>query len=761
MSTVTNAAPAPSRFRRTYRVDLDGLRGFAIMLVVLFHVFIGRVSSGVDVFLFIGGIFFFGPQLRNAFSATGMTIPQGLWRLLRRLFPALITVIFISSALALWLMSRARWPDIIDDSLASTFYVQNLRLISQGQDYAAIGTDVSVFQHLWSMSVQFQIYVAVLILIGVIGAVKLAAQRHGKNWEMPLQRGAYALLILLTIASFIYALVLSDIDQGVNYYSPLSRFWEIALGGLFGIWVIRRTVPAAMERWRGMVRTLGLLVIVSIGFLIDGSQTFPGPWTLVPIAAAALVVWSGNPSAADTDRPVPSILESPVFQYLGRISYSLYLWHWPLLVLAPWVIQPQGEAATDGELGIFAVYPVGTGLAVGIGVIVLSMVLATLTHKYIETPLRQPRKPARAWWPRGDEVVASVRAARPITTIGSVWVAVATVAVLLMSVVPQAVSRPATDEDEALGSGEYVGPNALIENTMVPPRAPIPDAMLPVEDMYPLPHDGCTGLFEHEEPILYHNRNESDIPCYYGDLDSDREMYVIGSSRAEHFLPAIIELGLEHGFKVRPLIKMGCFFGAGPYDTTGEDYPECGVWQDNVRHYVSENPPSEGVVMLVTRTNNDPTGPVEEVPESVVDYAREFTEQGITVYGVRDTPMPHDENGPINARLCVADGNYAPDNPMMDCGMSREMALAEDNPAHEALADVPVHHIDLTPAFCGPERCPGVIGNVLVYRDSTHVTNTYARLLAPVMERQMFPEEAGQPDYAGMVDQPEAQRLES
>lgn len=137
-----------SATRRPYRRDIDGLRGLAIALVVVFHVFVGRVSSGVDVFLLVGGVFFFGPQIRNALNPTGQTLVQSVIRLLRRLYPALLVVVTVTLAAGFVVYARARWAQTAEDAAASLTYRQNLHLADQGQDYAAVGRDVSLYQHI-------------------------------------------------------------------------------------------------------------------------------------------------------------------------------------------------------------------------------------------------------------------------------------------------------------------------------------------------------------------------------------------------------------------------------------------------------------------------------------------------------------------------------------------------------------------------------------------------------------------------------------
>jgi peptidoglycan/LPS O-acetylase OafA/YrhL len=174
-------------------------------------------------------IFFFGPQIRNALNPHGLTVVQSFLRIFRRLYPALITVVTVIVIAATVIYPPTRWIQTGKDAAASLLYVQNLHLAQAGQDYAAINRDVSLFQHIWSMSAQLQIYVGSLLVIAVLAAVV--------RWRWPwmAQRlGAgvlHWLLVVATVASFGYAVYLHGADQGWNYYSPVSRFWEIGLGG--------------------------------------------------------------------------------------------------------------------------------------------------------------------------------------------------------------------------------------------------------------------------------------------------------------------------------------------------------------------------------------------------------------------------------------------------------------------------------------------------------------------------------------------------
>ena len=729
--------------RRPHRRDIDGLRGLAIALVVVFHVFIGRVSSGVDVFLLVGGIFFFGPQIRNALNPKGLTLVQSFLRIFRRLYPALITVVAATLILAVIVYAEVRWVNAGKDASSSLAYFQNFHLANQGQEYTAINRDVSLYQHIWSMSVQMQIYLGSLVVIALLAALFRKKAKVGSTI-------LYWLLVAATLASFAYATWLGSENQALNYYSPLSRFWEIGLGGLFGLWLIGWVIPRSLAWIRWPAGLVGLVLIIATGMFLDGAAQFPGPWTLVPLAGAMLVILAGNP-VADRKAPeggstgvtgylpivgVSRMLDSRVFQFLGKTSYGLYLWHWPLLTLATFEFSTSTASQAGGLQGITATLGAGQGILVGTAVIVASLVLAWLTNKFIEAPLRQKSKPHRSWvivdggyWRTSLRSKGKVAAAVVMALVTAGVFAFAPVTEARIQARVQELS--VTDVDPA----EYPGPNAFLQDAPVPDGLPVlPD---PADDgpmMADTLKDGCLAHFDHTDLITTKWFNEEDEPCVYGDVESDRTMYLVGGSHSEHFLPALQLIAQQQNFKIVPILKLGCVIGMDIPKWDGSDYPECREWQQKAEDFIFENPPSEGVFMTVTRpTTIQGDGP-DQVPQEYVEMVRRLSDAGIHTIGARDTPWILSSPGVQgNARLCVAED---PDDD--DCGVDEAESLAPVNPALAAYEGLDMTHVDVTPAVCKDGRCPGVVGNVLVYRDAQHFTNLFAAQLAPEISRQMY-----------------------
>src|SRR3954469_23746501 len=400
---VTDPAPTPranigTRKSGFYRHDLDGLRGIAIVLVAMFHVWFGRVSGGVDVFLALSGFFFGGRLLRTALTpGTSLWPVPEVTRLVRRLLPALVVVLAASAALTILIQPETRWETFADQSLASLGYFQNWELANTAADYLRAGEAVSPQQHIWSMSVQGQFYISFLAL------VFLFALLFRKLFGAHMRAALVVLLGALTIASFVYAVFAHNADQSTAYYNSFARAWELLLGALVGALV-------GYIRWpmwlRSTVAVVALAAILSCGALIDGVKQFPGPWALVPVGATMLLVLSAANRLADPYTggrlPTPNrLLATAPFVSLGAMAYSLYLWHWPLLIF--WLSYTGLPRVNFVEGAI---------------VLLVSGALAWLTTRYVENPLRY-RKSATATVTT-PSVPLRVRLRRPTIVLGSI-----------------------------------------------------------------------------------------------------------------------------------------------------------------------------------------------------------------------------------------------------------------------------------------------------------------------------------------------------
>lgn len=681
-----------------YRHDLDGLRGVAIALVAVFHIWFGRVSGGVDVFLALSGFFFGGKVLRAGLGAT-LNPATEVVRLVRRLLPALVVVLAACALLTVLIQPQTRWEAFADQSLASLGYYQNWELANSAADYLRAGEAVSPLQHIWSMSVQGQFYVAFLVVIAAVAYLLRGLRARY------LRTVFVVLLCALTVASFVYAIMAHQAYQATAYYNSFARAWELLLGALVGA-----VVPYI--RWpmwlRSVVATVALAAILSCGALIDGVQEFPGPWALVPVGAAMLMIMAGANMAADPATrgrmPLPNrILAAAPLLTLGAMAYSLYLWHWPLLIF--WLSYTGHPHVNFIE---------------GLGVLLVSGVLAYLTTRHVEDPLRY-----RATTAAAAPVPWQVRLRRPTIALGSVVVLLGvTLTATSFTWREHLVAERAGGKDlSGLSATDYPGARALVNHVRVPKLRMRPTVLEVKEDLPASTRDGCISDFV----------NPAVVNCTYGDDDAPRTIALAGGSHAEHWLPALDLLGRLHHFKVVTYLKMGCALSTEQVPLimgNNAPYPQCRQWvETTMAKLVTDRP--DYVFTTSTRPWNIKAGDV--MPATYIGIWQTLSDNNIPILGVRDTPWLVKDGQPFNPADCLAKArNSEP------CEVKRSDLLSDHNGTLDFVAQFPLlKPIDLSDAICRPDTCRAVEGNVLIYRDPHHLTPTYMRTLAPELGRQI------------------------
>ncbi|AQQ15549.1 O-acetyltransferase OatA [Corynebacterium glaucum] len=692
-------SPAPvKKGASVYRDDLDGLRGFAIALVVFFHVFVGRVSGGVDVFLLLSGYFFLGSQVRYALRPYPSLNPWWpFWRTARRLVPALAVVLVATLLGVLLLVPELMSWDLSGQFTASMLYIQNWMLSRQEAAYAAAGVETSPLQHLWSMSVQGQFYLFA-ILLGLIVATAVSKFR-----AHPQKARAITIIALavITVASFLYASRFGLVGTPENYYSFFSRMWEMTLGGILALIPRNITVP---QRYSAATAGIGMAMIAITGVVIPTSLAFPGPLTLLPLTGAVLVIVS---SPTNT---VSQVLSSPPFQWLGKSAYSLYLWHWPLLILST-------------AVGGYETPPAWLGIAV----IAASLVLAHLTHTFVEEPLRQhsPRPLAI------DKPVSKARASLRTTAgrgrmVGGI--AICLLVATTLSVKPywdnqiDDAARP-LDPKTHPGAGVLLGAEA-------PDVEALPDPEL-IAGIYPPIGDGCMVYLD-EGP-------DSFVPndCVYGDPDAETTIVLAGGSHVEPLGIPFDELGQQHGFKVIPYVRQECPIMLGEFedDTVSE---VCREWSINAFNRIVDLDPD-----LVISTSTRPEGhagaavmTLDMVPDGYLGFWEALRENNIPFIGLRDNPWIFDGAGdPMDPNYCLNAGEA-----FEDCSIPRDFVYEPVDPAAEYLDGTDgMFSVDTSDWYCIGDTCPPAIGNVYIYRDQNHISNAYAESLAPVIWEVMKP----------------------
>src|SRR3712207_2383783 len=352
-------ARAPDRaIGRRYRAEIDGLRALAVALVVVYHVFSGRVSGGVDVFLVLSGFFLVEALSRQVDRTGQVQVLSTLSRTLSRLVPAPLVVLTATVVASALVVPQTRWRKIAGHLLSAVTFTENHRLVREAVDYSASNAAASPMQHFWSLSIQLQV-----LLVGpVVVAVGAAALRRSRGrWDG--RAVVVAAVALVTAGSFAWSVVSTAANQQVAYFSTLPRLWELGVGALVALLLVDRRPP----RSTGVVLGWGgVLALIACGAVLDGAHQFPGWQAAWPVLCAVAVIVAGDSGGR---AGVHRALSRPAARWLGRVSYTLYLWHWPVLVL--YLVRSGRD--TPSLLGALAV-------------IALSLVLAAVTHRLVERP---------------------------------------------------------------------------------------------------------------------------------------------------------------------------------------------------------------------------------------------------------------------------------------------------------------------------------------------------------------------------------------
>jgi peptidoglycan/LPS O-acetylase OafA/YrhL len=339
-----------------YRPDIDGLRAVAVGLVVLFHAWPKWLRSGfigVDVFFVISGFLITSIILKDL-KGRAFTIRGFYVRRIRRIFPALVTVVLAVLAFGWYVLLQQEFAQLGKHVAAAAAFVANLVLWSEA-GYWDNESVTKPLLHLWSLGVEEQFYLVWPVAMALCFRVRF---------------GILAFLALTLAGSFLYGLYATFNHPAEAYFSPVTRFWELASGGLVAYAMTKRQ-PLLPLPW--LVSTIGVLLLVLGAVLIKGQADFPGAWALLPVLGTCALIGAGNVSFINR-----RLLGNRLMVKVGLVSYPFYLWHWPLLSFG-YIIE--GEKP----------HPL-----MKVALVLAALALAFATYHLVERPVQQAPNRRRA-----------------------------------------------------------------------------------------------------------------------------------------------------------------------------------------------------------------------------------------------------------------------------------------------------------------------------------------------------------------------------
>jgi hypothetical protein len=511
------------------------------------------------------------------------------------------------------------------------------------------------------------------------------------------------------------------------YFVTTTRLWELALGAAVAIvvvngWTLPRVV-AYVAGWGGLAAILGA------GVLFDTTTTFPGYWALVPTVGSAAIILGGS-SLQQSPGSVGRLLGLRPMERIGGLSYSLYLVHWPAVVV------------TTAVLG-------GLSPWQGLIVVTLSAVPAYLLHRYVENPIRFSATKLK-------QTPQMLRAAGVVT----VLTLTAAMALQLATWPPTPPFVPPTVTSLAAGAGTGAGAGDSsdeADGTVTVPEVDLaanPSSVAgalvlgepPFGDPDGQPKDTSTTIVP--APLVAHDdytdctqsAESAEVrSCVYGKRDSDKTVAVVGDSHANQWVPGIVEVAEARGWRVVEYTKAACTFSDVLISTKeGTPYTSCQEWSKALKERLlgAEKPTMVVTSGLKKRVMIDGQAiydqrSLEMLSTGLRQNYEALNQAGVPVVVIQDTPTPQ-----VNIAECVQTNTEK----LTACAGERSVMIPSDHGAEqiEAVAGLEqTRMIDFNDAVCPADRCAPVIGNVLVYRDTSHVTGTYIRTLAPRLDAEL------------------------
>ena len=713
----------------THRRDIEGLRAIAVIAVLAYHAGVPGMAGGfigVDSFLVISGFLITGLLIDERERNGQLNLAAFYARRARRLLPISTVVLAVTALVAAAVLPATALRSLGIDIAASAGFGLNVVLAARGTDYLAGDVDPSAIQHYWSLAVEEQFY---LLWPALIAIVCTGATR-------PLRRIGITIGVIVA-ASLTASIAFSASAPTWSYFGLHTRAWELGVGALAALAVRSHRFDRPLPVAGGWLALAGLVVAIII---CGEAAAFPGWVAVLPVATTAALILAGGHTSR---RSVATVLSLRPLQWIGARSYSLYLWHWPALVLAPHIL--------DRELT-----PLDT-----VGVIGIAVAVSAVGHRVVENPIRfstqLATRPARSL-ALGLGLIVIALSAGMATIVRQPDLATGVVAAAPEAITPT-TTAPVTTTSLARND---LSATSTSTSTTVPPPPPridnrsdeAPAAVLAALDATVLPDNVRPSIYEAngDTASLYNTRCHQFLeasvagPCVFGAVDGDFTIGLLGDSHAAQWFDPINTIASDNGWRLIAHTQGGCPIidvvtwnrGAGTMLT------QCEPWRNSVLDEFA----AEGVDVVIMSQHwgllSSPDG--VSVPASEWESGLPVLFDRIRALGAEpilllDTPDPYDST-PACASSHRTDLRLCEPGRLRTGEREVRVAAAANADAH-GVGIIDPHRwlcVDTTPDDVDDtSRCPVVVGDILVYRDSHHPTNTIAQWLTPLLDAQLVP----------------------
>ena len=679
-----------------FRGDIQGVRAFAVLAVLAAHAgvpFLPGGFVGVDVFFVVSGFLITRLILKGIGSEGGFSPMRFYARRARRILPAASFVLALTMVASLVYLTFLDALRVAEDVAWAAVFAANLRFLDQNVDYYAQDQAPSPVQHFWSLAVEEQFYLVWPALVLVV--VLVARPRRRYLGEVPVA-GIGILVALLGTVSFVYSLQLTASEPQASYFSSPARAWELAVGCvlacvLSGGWAAWRRIPPGLLAFGGAA-AIGFALV---GF--DETVAFPGVAALAPVLGTAALIVAG----ADPDHlPVVSrVLGIRPLQIIGDWSYSIYLWHWPLIVI-PATRLDRPLTATEMFVSV-----------------ALTFQLSWLTYRFVEKPFRT----GEGW---------QLRPARGL--------------VLYPASIVLVLGVAAGGHGMASYLGSERGDNPPIRtadvgidgNTITDQ---VRASVVAAREGLPIPSDLTPDLIDLNEEIAdvgacdYNDVAEEDWDlCPRGDPDGEKTLVVTGDSHARAWIPAFEQIARAAGYRAYYFVKGRCTaaYVLPGLPGTGDPNPECVGFHEWVAEQVEELRPDLMVVTTAPPFNGVYVGDEHiTAPDDVAEISSDGFDDAFSTYRplterlvlLVDVPQLSIDPGP-----CLSERSAK----LRDCTIPpAEGSALMRNVSIESAERFDVETVDPGGWLCADGLCPTVIGSTITYRDPGHITTTRAEEL--------------------------------